>query len=146
MKTTRFKRIRRFIRNLVASPDELLILKENKLINELIVAKTFSGVKEGKQYLSGMTMIELVSLIWPDHSWELFPEYGGIIAITSLQITEYPGKSKFFIGRLAIYLDAEEGLTLQVLTKDSEYYNSQKDLLQNIDAKVLDKLKSLTIH
>jgi hypothetical protein len=142
----KFKRIRRFIHNLVASPDEKLILKENERINQLIEAKCFTGIKDGKNYVSGVSIPELISLIWPEHSWKYFPELGGIIAITSLQITKYPNKDKFFLGRLAVYLDDEEGLSIQVLTKDSNYYNSQKDLLQGIDAELLNKLKSLTVH
>ncbi len=142
----KFKRLRRYIRKLVSCPGDMLILKENELINQLIQVKCFTGIKHGEAYLKGLTIQELVSLIWPEHSWERFPVDGGIIAITSLQISQYPGNSKFFLGRLAVALDAVEGLSIQVLTKESDYYTSQKDLFQNIDLELLNRLKSLTVH
>lgn len=143
----RLKRIRRFIRRLVASPDERLILEENAVINKIIEAKAFSGIREGKMYLNGVSMPELVSTLWPNHDWEHFPTTGGMVAITCLQILEEKdGTNRKFVGRLVVYLEPDIGLTLEILTKDSGYYRNTKALLQDIDPELLNQLKSLTIH
>ena len=57
-----------------------------------------------------------------------------------------PKTGKLFVGRMGLYLYPGEGLVLETLTKESDYYDSSAELLQDISPDLLQRVKSLTSH
>jgi hypothetical protein len=143
----RFKRLRNWFVNKIACPDNRLILEENKLINELITAKAFTGIgADDKMYLDGEPVPKLICMIFHEYKWEHFPTTGGMCAISHLQVLTHVETGKFFVGRMVVYLNPDEGLALETLTKDSDYFDTEEALYQGISPKLLDTIKSLITH
>ena len=138
--------IRNWLATKIASSDKRCILEENAKINKLIEAKAFTGIKDDTMYLDGITIPDLVREIFPEYLWDKFLNTGAMIAVSHIQILDHHDNGKLFVGRMGLYLYPGEGLVLETLTKESDYFDSLEELKQKVDPSTLEKLQSLAIH
>lgn len=142
----KFNKLRNWLATKIAGSDKRCILEENAKINKLIEAKAFTGIKDDTMYLDGITIPDLVRDIFPEYLWEKFFNTGAMIAISAHQILDHHDKGKLFVGRMGLYLYPGEGLVLETLTKESDYFDSLEELKQKVNPDILDKLQSFNIH